>query len=63
MRYYQTFVSEHRAQLELDKLIGWPDARLMQLYLPDDQMADENGNVWVIEAAPEKYLLADGYID
>jgi len=63
MSDYQTYATKREATAAIDKLQGWPNARLDRLYLPDDPNADSRGDVWVIQlsANPLQYLRADGY--
>lgn len=60
-----TFATRKDAKAELAKMSGW-DAKVSQLYMPDDPKANANGNVFVIEVKQGKsdpmYLRTDGYV-
>lgn len=58
---YQTFATRQDAQSEIEKMLGW-SAEPVQLVLPEDPNADEDGNAWVIQCDGDKYLRRDGYV-
>lgn len=60
-----TFATRKDAKAELAKMSGW-NAKVSQLFLPDNKNANENGNVFVIQVKQGKndpmYLRTDGYV-
>ncbi|MGA8224817.1 MAG: hypothetical protein WB780_24450 [Candidatus Acidiferrales bacterium] len=62
MTDYMVFANETEAVAHLGTLRGWPDKATDQAYLPDNPVADEQGNVWVITPAEGKYLRKDGFV-
>ena len=68
MMGYMTFRTRAEAKAEVAKMRGWT-TRIVQLYMPDDANADDNGNVYVIQCnAGNKYqqpiyLRTDGYVN
>ena len=64
---YQTFRTRADAQAAILTVRGWGwNARATQLYLPENENANKEGNAWVVEFAvgtPDpKYLRTDGYV-
>lgn len=57
----QGFKTLTQAKKELRRYRGWPEAKISELYLPDHPQARKNGNVWVIEVSPERYIGEDFY--
>ena len=59
----QVFRTRKDAQRQLERMHGWPDAKIVKLYFPDHELALQSGNVWVIEATDQpEYLHKDGYV-
>lgn len=60
-----TFATRKEAQVELAKMSGW-DAKVSQLYMPDDPKANARGNVFVIQVkrgtGDPMYIRDDGYV-
>lgn len=63
---YQTYPTFHDAVAARDALQGWDDAEVGQIYLPDHEDADGEGNVWVLRCSGTEeqgeYLRTDGQV-
>ena len=44
---FKNFEDAENAELSLNAH-GWPGAERVQMYIPDDDNADDDGNVWII---------------
>ncbi len=58
---YKTYKTPADAQQALDALIGWPDAKIEELFLPNDPNADADGNAYVLRCADQYYMGTDGF--
>jgi hypothetical protein len=61
---HQTYPTRNAAKDAINKMSGW-DAKLSQLFIPDDANANANGNVFVIEVngkGDPMYMRSDGYV-
>jgi hypothetical protein len=63
---YQTYATRKDAVKAIENMSGW-NAKPSQLFIPDDENANKNGNVWVIEItiashAQPQYMRSDGYV-
>lgn len=59
---FKTFPTKASAQYEIAQMQGWPEARPVWVYMPDDKNATPKGNVCVVECEPGKYLRTDGFV-
>ena len=62
MTDYQTYATAAEALDAIDDMHGWDDPHAVEIYLPDSDDADDDGNVWVVEARGGVYLRRDGYV-
>ena len=58
---YETFPDREAAANFAAMMRGWA-IEIVQLYLPDDDYADLDGNAWVIQCDGDKFLRRDGYV-
>jgi hypothetical protein len=63
--HIKTFCTRALALAEIAMMRGWNTAPVM-LYMPDDEQANTNGNVWVVEVRDANsdpvYLREDGFV-
>jgi hypothetical protein len=61
---YETYTSGSILAEQIKRMheTGWPKAQSAKIYLPEHEDADGDGNVWVIEADPGRYVRRDGFV-
>lgn len=61
----KTFATRKDAKAEVEKMRGW-DAKVSQIYQPEDENANKNGNVFVIQVkrrtGDPMYMRNDWYV-
>ena len=59
---YKTFKTRTEATKALRRLVGWPNAKVDCIYLPDDANADRFGYVHVLRCTDQGYMRSNGFV-
>ncbi|MBA7662222.1 hypothetical protein ES703_70248 [subsurface metagenome] len=56
----KSFAKRAEAKKALRKMRGWPERRVICLYVPGNKKADLTGHIYCVEAEPGRFLQEDG---
>lgn len=54
---YMKFDSKKEAEVEIEKMRGWPNAKPQDIFL-----SEEEQYIWVVAVGNAQYLRQDGYV-